>query len=154
VNFDNCFTRLLGNEGGYCNDPNDPGGETNWGICKRDWPSVDIAHLSQADAKAIYRPAYWDKVRADDLPEAVRFEAFDMSVNIGLVAAIKVLQRAASVADDGVLGPVTLTALAGAEPQALLRRVQAARLRYYTKLKGWPVFGAGWVNRVANNMEA
>ena len=100
MNFDQAFDRLLGHEGGYVNDSRDPGGETNWGISKRSYPNVDIKALTQADAKAIYRRDFWAPVRADELPDVVRFDVFDAAVNHGVSQSAKWLQRAAGAQPD------------------------------------------------------
>ena len=63
-----CIEVVLKSEGGYVNDPHDPGGETNFGISKRAYPSVDIKHLTKEGAIAIYKKDYWDKIKGDDLP--------------------------------------------------------------------------------------
>ena len=59
MTFEEAFSRLMGHEGGYSNDPLDPGGETNWGISKRSYPNVDITNLTRAEAKVIYREDFW-----------------------------------------------------------------------------------------------
>ena len=59
--FDEIIDIVLEHEGGYVNDPDDPGGETNFGIAKRSHPDVDIANLTKAGAKEIYKAEYWDK---------------------------------------------------------------------------------------------
>jgi lysozyme family protein len=158
TSFDEAFTKLVGHEGGYANDPRDPGGETMWGVtaavARANGYTGPMRLLSQEFAKGLYRAKYWDTINADALPDSVRFETFDMAVNSGPTQAIKLLQRAASVAEDGVLGPVTLAALKETDGSAILRRMQAYRLKFYTSLKTFNAFGAGWVNRVANNMLA
>ena len=58
--FEAAVNDVLGEEGGYVNNPADPGGETNWGISKRAFPQVDIKALTRDDAKALYRANYWD----------------------------------------------------------------------------------------------
>ena len=58
-NFDRAFRFLIGEEGGYVNDPADPGGETKFGISKRAYPQLDIKSLTLDQAKAIYRRDYW-----------------------------------------------------------------------------------------------
>ena len=62
--------RLLSHEGGYVNDPRDPGGETQWGISKRSYPSVNIKALTREGAIEIYRRDFWERSRADDLSSA------------------------------------------------------------------------------------
>lgn len=145
--------RILASEGGYVNHPNDPGGETNWGIAKRSYPNVDIKRLTRAEAIKIYERDFWNPVAGDWLPESVSFQALDAAVNSGMGNAIRWLQRAADVADDGVAGPVTREALRTTSESDLLLRFNAARLRFLTGLSTWNTFGKGWARRIADNLE-
>src|SRR5271169_2172410 len=111
MNFDQAFDRLLGNEGGYVNNPADPGGETNWGIAKRSYPSVDIKNLTRDQAKAIYLRDFWLRGKMDQYDPAIAFQIFDIAVNSGIETGVRILQRAAGVADDGNIGPVTAAAV-------------------------------------------
>jgi lysozyme family protein len=154
--FDEAFEKLIGHEGGYSNHPDDPGKVTMYGITE----SVARAHgyqgrmidLPLATVKAIYRQDYWDKVRANELPEAVRFDVFDAAVNSGAGQAVRLLQRATGTTDDGRLGPVTLRAVIAMDPQLLDKRLNGYRLRYMTELKNWPPFARGWAARIATNL--
>lgn len=154
MNFDEAFERVIGHEGGYVNDPRDPGGETKYGISKRAYPKVDIKNLTLAKAKEIYRADYWNRCHLEEIPSEVRFDVFDLAVNAGVLAAIKVYQRALNVGDDGIWGPKTSAAssAAAASPQYLDKRFSGFRLKYYTSLKNFDTFGRGWVNRVADNL--
>ncbi|MFZ2306849.1 MAG: glycosyl hydrolase 108 family protein [Rhodoferax sp.] len=151
IDFDTAFTRLLGHEGGYVNHPADPGGETNWGISKRSYPAVDIKNLTRDQAKAIYRRDFWDPL--GDAPAAVKFQAFDFAVNSGIPTAIRKLQAAIGVADDGHWGPVSAAKLAAMDQNDVLLRFMAQRLRFWVKCSAWQVMGAGWVNRAANQLD-
>jgi len=151
-NFDKFIDRLLAHEGGYVWHASDPGGETNWGISKRAYPKVNIKTLTRDGAKAIYKRDYWDAVKGDHLPPAVAFQAFDVAVNHGVGVAIRWLQRAARVADDGQFGPMTLAAVLGTPSSTLLLRFNAYRLRFYTDLSTFGTFGKGWARRVADNL--
>jgi len=153
MNFDQAFERLLGHEGGYVNDPRDPGGETNWGVSKRSYPNVDIKALTQDDAKAIYRRDFWAPVRADELPDGVRFDVFDAAVNSGASQAAKWLQRAVGANPDGVIGAQTIAAARVAGPQ-LAAHFNGYRLQFYTDNGNWATFGKGWARRVAKNLLA
>lgn len=152
MTFDEAFTKLLGHEGGYSNHPNDPGGETMWGVTKR----VAVANgykgpmrdLKVEFAKQIYRKSYWDAVYADLLPEGVRYAVFDAAVNSGPKQAIKWLQKALEVDDDGVIGPQTKKALQSAD-NALEGRFLGHRLLFMSNLKNWDSFSEGWAKRVA-----
>ena len=153
MDFDTAFTRLLGHEGGYVNHKADPGGETQWGISKRSYPTLNIATLTEWDAKQIYRRDFWDRIKADELPEAVRFDVFDGAVNSGIAQSSMWLQRAVGVDDDGVIGPQTLAAcrvLAGSMVKA---RYCGHRLAFMAGLSTWPAFGRGWARRIADNLK-
>lgn len=151
--FDQYFERLIGHEGGYVFHSSDPGGETKYGISKRAYPSVDIKALTLADAKAIYRRDYWDRAQCDRLPPGVAFDVFDTAVNSGVGQAIRFLQRAVGVADDGAVGPLTLAAVARRDPEAVQARFNGQRLEFMTKLSTWDTFGRGWARRVAANLQ-
>jgi lysozyme family protein len=154
MDFNTAFDRLLAHEGGYVNDPRDAGGETRFGISARAYPQENIAGMTIERAREIYRRDYWGPMQCEQMPAALRFELFDMAVNMGRFKAVTLLQDAVGAADDGILGPDTLRRLQGADPQWILRRLQGARLDAYTRAKSWPVFGTGWVRRVARNMMA
>lgn len=144
--------RVLSHEGGYVNDPNDPGGETKWGISKRSYPHLNIKGLTRQDAIAIYQRDFWQRVQGDKLPVPFVFQALDAAVNHGIGNAVRWMQRAAGVADDGVIGPVTLAAVARQEPADLVLNFNAERLEFYAKLQTFDHFGRGWTRRVAQNL--
>lgn len=154
--FDRAFDRVLGHEVGYVNHPNDPGGETNWGItvavARAHGYTGSMRDLPRDVAKEIYRNDYWRKVEADSFHPAIGFQLFDLAVNHGPKTAIKLLQRAVGVADDGVIGPITRRAVHALHPYAVVMRANAERIDYYTKLAAWPTFSKGWVRRVAGNL--
>lgn len=151
-NFEIAIERVLGHEGGYVNDPNDPGGETKWGISKRSYPNVDIANLSRADAIHIYKRDFWDVAQLDKLPLSVGYQALDFAINSGIGTAVRALQRAAGAAPDGRIGPVTLSRLASVSETDLLMLLLAERLDFMTALKNWPNAGRGWARRIAGNL--
>ncbi|WP_322999966.1 glycoside hydrolase family 108 protein [Castellaniella sp.] len=157
MNFDIAFDRLIGHEGGYVNHPDDPGGETNWGITLRTARGAgytgSMRDLTRAKAKEIYRTAYWGRAKADQYDGAIAFQLFDAGVNHGPGQAIRFLQRAVGVADDGVVGPMTLAAVHAMSVTDVLSRFNAERLDFYTKLSTWPSFGKGWARRVAGNLK-
>jgi len=150
--FHDVINRVLALEGGYVNRPDDPGGETQWGISKRSYPDLDIQTLTREDAVAIYKTDFWDRVHGDELPLIVAFQALDFAVNSGIETAIRKLQVAAGVADDGHFGPATKAAITAMQPTALVLRFLAERLDFMRRLKGWPTFGAGWSGRIANDL--
>ena len=135
--FDDIIEVVLKHEGGYVNDPDDPGGETNFGIAKRSHPNVDIKNLTKDGAKEIYKEHYWDGNKVESLPENLRHIAFDMYVNQGKSRGVKILQQAANAKGaglkvDGGLGPMTLKAIT--ESNVELQRVRAYRIKYYADL--------------------
>lgn len=152
--FESAFASLIGNEGGYVNNPKDPGGETMYGVTAR----VARAHgytramreLSLDTAREIAKAEYWDKFQCDDLDPRIAFEVFDTAYNGGY--PIKWLQLAVGAKPDGKLGPATIAAVKAAETMTVIARFNAYRLSYYTSLKTWPDFGRGWANRIAHNL--
>lgn len=150
--FSKLVERVLSHEGGYVNNPKDPGGETQWGIAKRSYPNVDIRRLTREGAIAIYRRDFWERVQGDKLPPEIAFQAFDAAVNHGVGNAVRWLQRAAGVADDGHIGPVTLSAIKKAQRADLVLNFNAVRLEFYANLSTFPTFGRGWTRRVAGNL--
>jgi lysozyme family protein len=144
-------------EGGYSNDPNDPGGETNHGISKRSYPELDIKNLLWEDAVKLYERDFWLAPKISYLPDPLQFSVFDFAINSGPTTAIGYLQRMLKVADDGILGPITLEALEtdplfNADKWLFTAKYNALRLSFMTKLKNWPVHGKGWANRIAKNI--
>lgn len=156
MTFDEAFERLIKHEGGYVNHPEDPGGETNWGITLRTARAEGYAGtmraLTRAQAKEIYRTAYWGRARAEQYDPAIGFQVFDAAVNHGMGNAVRFLQRAVGVADDGAVGLLTVAAIRAMTVTDVLSRFQAERLDFYTKLSTWPTFGRGWVQRVVGNL--
>lgn len=152
MTFDDVFERVIAHEGGYVNDLKDPGGETNFGISKRAYPNVNIKSLSRADARELYRRDYWSRARCDEYDPAIGFQLFDAAVNSGIENAVRFLQRAVDVADDGFVGPRTIAAINLAAVPDVLVRFNAERLEFLTKLSTWDRFGRGWARRIAGNL--
>lgn len=151
-NFGDSIDRVLKSEGMYVNDPNDPGGETNWGLSKRSYPNLNIKLLTRDGAVLIYKSDFWDHVHADDLPFTLQFQVLDFAVNCGIGTAIRKLQVAAGVADDGWWGPVTVAAAKNMPEAALVCRFIAEELDYRRKLSTFPRYGNGWTARVAEDL--
>lgn len=152
MSFDEIFDRLIGHEGGYVNNVNDPGGETNWGISKRAYPDLDILRLTRQQAKEIYLRDYWKRAAMDRYPSAIAYQVFDIAVNSGIGTAVRLLQRAVGVADDGQIGPVTLSAIGSMSQTDVIVRLIAERLDFWRKLSTWPTFGKGWAGRAAETL--
>lgn len=156
MNFDQAFTRLLGSEGGYANNPADKGGPTNWGIteavARANGYAGDMRDLPQDTAKAIYRRLYWDAPGIVNLPPGVQYDVFDGAVNSGPTQSVKWLQRAVGVADDGVIGHITIRAAGLMPAGVVVARYNGQRLRFMADLKAWSAFGGGWARRIASNL--
>lgn len=157
MNFETAIDKLLGHEGGYSDHPADNGGKTMYGITETEARRIgfrgDMRELPLDLAKQIYKRDYWDAVKADELPAAVRYVVFDAAVNSGVGQSAKWLQRACGVVDDGVIGPKTLAAANGLNGDALRGKLLAQRLRFMSALSDWPAFGRGWARRICDLME-
>lgn len=152
MTFDEIFTRLIGHEGGYSNDKNDAGGETNWGISKRSYPNVNIKGLTREGARSIYYVDFWTPLQGEKLYDGVAYALFDFAVNSGINTAVRYYQKSLGVADDGHFGAASLAAANAMSESDQIMRLTAERLKYMTKCQGWNSFGKGWVNRMAGNL--
>lgn len=154
--FDEAVILIFKHEGGYVNDPRDAGGETKYGISKRAYPTLDIANLTKAQAGEVYFRDYWQKIKGDQLPQAVALFVFDTAVNMGVRRAAKHLQKLCKATPDGVIGPMTLDAVTKSfekDPYALLEGLYSLRQNLYERLKTFPVYGKGWSRRNIETLE-
>jgi len=103
-------------------------------------------------AKDIYQRDYWWKAGCDLVPECVKFDLFDTAVNAGPGTAIRMLQKALGVTQDGVIGPKTMQAISSMDPERLDKRFNGHRLDHLNNLDTWPDFGRGWAQRIAENL--
>jgi lysozyme family protein len=156
--FDRALGFTLAQEGGYVNNPLDPGGETRFGISKRQFPDLDIKELTREAAAVIYREKYWDAIAGDELPPLTALVLFDFAVHSGVSTAVSALQKQmGGLEADGKVGPLTI-ARAQQHADPAFDRVQALvlcdrRLRFLTKLvKRQPTkrlpFLTGWTRRL------
>ena len=158
MNFDEATDRVLGIEGGYVNNPEDPGKETNWGIT---WPPLNetiglgllpagttIADLTRDQAKVIYKEIFWDRGRMGEYDGAIAYQAYDAAVNHGIGNAVRFLQRAVGVADDGNIGPIMIAAVKAMPVPKVLALFIAERGDFWRKLSTFKTFGAGWMSRM------
>ena len=99
MSFDQALKFVLEREGGYVNDPLDPGGETKYGISKKSYPNVDIRHLTPELAAVIYQSDYWAPAGCDDLSPDLALVVFDTAVNCGVKRAVEWLQAYPQVED-------------------------------------------------------
>jgi lysozyme family protein len=159
-NFESCLEVILHHEGGYVNHPKDPGGRTNLGVTQRvyeEWIGhpVDeriMKSLTVDHVRALYKARYWEVAKAGDLPAGLDLCVFDFAVNAGPGRAARYLQRMVGAAEDGQIGPRTLSLVEqyvrGLDAKTAVSRYQDARRGYYRKLKTFGTFGKGWLRRV------
>lgn len=146
-NFDTAFAHVIGVEGGYSNDKDDPGGETKYGISKRAYPAEDIPNMTLDRAKMIYRRDYWDLVKGDELPSPLDAFVFDCAVNQGVDTAIKLLQKTLNVAQDGIMGVDTMRKASEAG-KGVCTLYLADRALRYTGTRNADKFLRGWFKRL------
>jgi lysozyme family protein len=155
---------LLITEGGFVDDPRDPGGETRFEISRRSYPALDIKNLTRDAAIEIYYQDFWtmysyDKIKDDRIAEKV----FSLCVNMGPSAANNILQIAvneaylqmkrqgwegfASIHVDGIIGPETLSAINQFSwPDIILDKYRVRAARYYLSLNK-KQYERGWIAR-------
>jgi uncharacterized protein (TIGR02594 family) len=165
--FDVALQHVLLHEGGWTNDPKDPGGATFRGITLATYAAdrgktlttetaarlrAELAALSDADTAGLYHRRYWLRAGCDRLPVPLAIMTFDAAVNQGPVTAIRLLQTALRVTVDGELGPVTVAAVGAASQArqlpALIHRFAGARRQRYRQTRNFDRFGRGWLSRV------
>jgi lysozyme family protein len=166
ANFNQAIPRILIWEGGYVNDPDDLGGETNRGITDRldgtvdGWvdvngdgkPDVRIKELTEEQAKEVYKRRFWDTLKGDEIKsQAIATILFDGYVNMG-VSAIRLMQRLVRVPSDGNIGPVTLHAINNADEKYLYNAYKSERVTYYKRIAERrpqnKKFLKGWLRRI------
>jgi uncharacterized protein (TIGR02594 family) len=167
--FDRCLVHVLAMEGGYTDDPHDPGGPTNLGITlgtlaawrdipvtPESYPSLKAAvrSLDAGTARAIYQQRYWQPSSAAALPPALALMHFDASVNHGVAGAARLLQQALGVTVDGEIGPETLGAARTRPLPDSLKAYADARIARYRALPHFWRFGRGWLARVEKTVAA
>ena len=157
--FQRSLAKVLVHEGGYVNDPQDPGGATNQGVTQAVYddyrqhmnlPKQAMKLLNNAERDSIYRMRYWALIKGDQLPAGVSYVVFDGAVNSGVAQSIKWLQRAVGVAADGVIGTATMNAVrAYGNNDQLVAKIIALREAFLRALKTFKRFGKGWLRRTA-----
>lgn len=133
--FNSVFVNIIGTEGGYVNSPNDPGGETKYGISKRSYPDLDIKNLTLEKAKEIYWYDFWMKLRLDMIAPSLDEFIFDFAVNSGVGTVARMIQRAIGVLPDGIIGERTVAALKSCDGMALARLLFVERAIIFAKAK-------------------
>jgi lysozyme family protein len=151
--FQQAVDYVLENEGGFSDNPLDPGGTTNFGISQRSFPDIDIKNLSRQDAIDIYEKYYWAPSSFDAIQsQRVATKLFDAAVNMGAVPAVRLFQvalihvGAGPLLADGVLGPGTVKAANAADEAKLMDEFKAQLSKYYSSLER-PEFLLGWLRR-------
>jgi lysozyme family protein len=155
-NFDQCLAHILNSEGGYVNNPKDPGGETNLGVTRKVWQDWvkreltddEMRHLTPEMVGPLYKAKYWDAISGDLLPAGVDLCVFDCAVNAGVSRAVRFLQHSVGSVEDGILGPKTLELVKSKEPKGLIKDLCAQREMHYKSLSTFSTFGKGWMNRL------
>lgn len=151
--FDLAFELILQSEGGYVNDPRDPGGATRYGIteavARENGYTGDMRNLPLGAARAIYKGRYWDACKCSEMPWPLSLYVFDAAVNQGTLPAITMLQRALGTAQDGIVGPVTLRLAKGSKPWHWARYMAFRAMRYQST-RNFDRFGEGWLTRIFN----
>ncbi len=165
--FGTALAHVLEMEGGFTDDPYDPGGPTNRGItlavygdhCGLELGPATVGEarerlrrLSDDEVREIYLQRYWLPSHAPELPPAIAFMHFDAAVNHGVTGAARLLQEAVGVAIDGEIGPRTLRAVATAPVRVSLAAYADARRRRYRSLPHFWRFGRGWLARVERTL--
>lgn len=143
-------------EGGFDDDPDDPGGATKFGINLYDYrefvdskgTAEDVRELSLEKAFEIYEVRYWGPCSCDILPRGLDYFTFDSAILSGVRTAILWLQRATGVDPDGILGPKSLHALEVCDHLSILSAMETLRRHRLRTLPTWPKYGRGWTNRV------
>lgn len=146
--FDRAFDLVIGAEGGFVDDSRDPGGATKYGITARDHPGIDIESLTLDQAKQIYLVEYWTPSHCDQMSWPINAMVFDAAVNQGQGAAIKCLQGALGVPQDGVFGDHTKAALTTHDATETAALFMAARAQRYFTTVNFDRFGRGWLKRL------
>jgi len=164
--FEHCLAHVLRSEGGYVDNPQDPGGTTNFGITRKTlarwrkvspwWklPKSEVKNLKLPEVKTIYLTLFWDRCRASIMPSGLDYALFDFAVNSGPSRAIKNLQAVLGVSRDAIIGPQTFNAIQRQQTAGKIRdliiKLNNRRLGFLRRLSNFKTFGRGWKNRVAN----
>jgi lysozyme family protein len=151
-NFKECLELVLKSEGGWVNNPKDPGGETNLGVTKAVWeeyvghPIKTMKDLTKDDVAPMYELKYWRPCYCEVLPRGLDFVVFSMGVNAGTGRSVKLLQQSLGCVPDGVIGPRTRELISSSNGANLIAKFSETRREYYRSLAK-PMFEKGWLNR-------
>lgn len=166
--FGMALKHVLEMEGGFTDDPHDPGGPTNLGItletlaawrglrltpANRNELVAALKSIASTEVEAIYHEKYWKPARCAELPSALAFFHFDTAVNHGVMGATRLLQEAVLAEVDGEIGPETLKKVEAMPLSRILERYAEARRRKYRSLPHFWRFGRGWLRRVDRTLQ-
>lgn len=163
--FEHVLPRVLAHEGGFVNDPDDPGGPTNRGVTQRVYDGYrkrkglsprSVRGITAEEIHEIYRHQYWDAVRGDDLPLGLDYAVFDYAVNSGVKRAAQHLQEVLGVRMDGIIGEMTISEANDRETIGLIEAYVNRRMKFLRQIRkggGWKKFGRGWTRRVMGEQE-
>lgn len=149
-----CLAFTLQQEGGFVDNPADPGGATNHGItiatleAYQHGATIEMLKSISPDlVSAIYRRDYWTVMGAGNLPDGVNLMVFDFGVNAGPARSVGFLQIVAGVKRDGLDGALTQAAIAKMSPIDVIAKLSGLQRAYYQALPGFNTFGDGWIAR-------
>ena len=171
ADFAAAFVLTMKAEGGYGNDPQDPGGETYKGVARKmhskwdGWTLIDMmkkektfpANLNsntplQKKIEAFYETNFWDKIRGDDIQnQDIAQSIFDFAVNAGPIVSVKLAQRIVNSKPDGIIGVETLKKINADDPRAFMALFALRKIAHYVSIcdtrKESKKFFFGWVKR-------
>lgn len=163
-NYDQIMDWLAVYEGGKVDDPDDPGGRTNRGVTQRVYgayrranglPGADVWNMTDDEHDDIYLEQYWRPIWGDRLPSGVDASMFDWAVHGGVSRSVKTAQKITGVAQDGVMGNVTMTSILDYLERhgavQFLTRFNDARLAYLQSRGHWWKYKNGWTRRVVGD---
>ena len=151
--FKECLDLVLKSEGGWVNNPKDPGGETNLGVTKAVWeeyvghPVTTMKNLTPELVAPLYEQKYWRPCYAEVLPRGLDYLCFSFGVNAGCGRSVKVLQTSLGLVPDGIIGPRVREKISQSNIADLIKGFSESRREYYKSLKTFPIFGKGWIAR-------
>ncbi len=160
-NFAKSLALVLKSEGGWSDNPQDPGGATMKGVTLTNFrlyvnPTAtkdDLRHITDAQIATVYRRFYWDAILGAELPDGVDYAVVDFAVNSGPGRSAKYLQQIVGVQVDGRIGPATLAAVRAMLPSSVIDELCDRRLTFLQGLGTWSAFGKGWSARVKSVRE-
>ena len=160
-NWQKSFELMLKSEGGFVNNPADPGGMTNLGVTKATWESwvgrpsdeKEMRSLTPEKVEPLYKRKFWDACDCDLLPDGLDYLVFDFAVNAGIGRSVKTLQSCVDATMDGQIGKNTLGAVSNFPVDVVIFKFSDEKVKYYKQLPTFPTFGKGWLARVETAKE-